>query len=235
MRAILVAAVAMAACGGDGVGPDLIGGAHFDIIAGNGQTDTIQARLQPIHIRLLSGQTPVAGAAVSFVLTDPDCGSVFAGFALTDAAGDVAELWDLGTKAKDCTLEARAVDPDGTPRVFTSIAATVEPGRPADGRIAYVLRGGGAQFTETDSIPTRSSTYLKDRHGNAVGWTATPLAAGPFTVGNWLVPTDTVGTMDADVSTRWGVMGTIRLRLCGRLANGRLDIRGSRDDIMPAC
>lgn len=102
------------------------------VISGEGQADTIGAMLPvPITVELLTegdAPEPIAGVSVSFVVVASGCGRPFAGNAITNAQGRASERWELGTKAGPCTMEARAVDVDGTPRVLASIASTIQPG-----------------------------------------------------------------------------------------------------------
>ena len=107
--------------------------AALSVVAGADQTDSIGATLATaITVRLTTADAsalPIPGTVVSFVVTSPNCGRAFAGSAATNADGRASERWELGTKAGACTMEARAVDADGTPRVLATVQATVLPGR----------------------------------------------------------------------------------------------------------
>lgn len=132
--AALFAVLALAAC--DSAGPEVIDlrtvPAALTVVSGDLQTDTISAMLAgPITVELVTaeGSQPIAGASVSFVVVQPGCGRPFAGSAITNAQGRASERWELGTKVGGCTMEARAVDADGTPRVLASLSSTIQPGK----------------------------------------------------------------------------------------------------------
>lgn len=56
-------------------------------------------------------------------------GSVFAGAATTNAAGEAREVWTLGTSAGDQEIEVRAVDQaTGEPLVYAKLTAKALPG-----------------------------------------------------------------------------------------------------------
>ena len=125
---------------GDGGNP--LAPTRLDIIAGNGQTDTVgQTLVSPVTVRVLSGtgaslsgsgaaDEPVVGQVVTFVVVGGG-GSVFAGTATTDSLGQVAEIWTFGRTAGVQQLEARAVRSDGTPIVFATATGTAVPESPA--------------------------------------------------------------------------------------------------------
>jgi hypothetical protein len=134
------------ACGESPAGPggdsDLLAPTRLDIVAGNGQTDTVgQTLVSPLVVRVLAGtgaslsgsgaaDVPVVGQVVTFVVVEGG-GSVFAGTATTDSLGQVAEVWTFGTAAGAQRLEARAVRSDGTPIVYATATGTAVPEAPA--------------------------------------------------------------------------------------------------------
>jgi hypothetical protein len=101
-------------------------GAHYEIAGGDEQTATPGAELpEPVVVRVLSADgAPVAGQIINFVVTEGG-GSVFAGRAITDAAGMARERWTLGDAPGANRLEARAVDStNGERLVFAMFHAT---------------------------------------------------------------------------------------------------------------
>lgn len=132
---LALALVAFSACS-DSAGPEepidlRVTPASLAIVGGMGQADSISALLaDAIRVELVTeaDPTPIPGVIVNFVVVEPNCGRPFAGSALTDSLGRAADRWELGTKAGTCTMEVRAVDSDGTPRVFASTTAMIRPG-----------------------------------------------------------------------------------------------------------
>lgn len=167
------------ACGDSG-GPSLEelleGPVFLSVIAGNFQADTIEAMLaDPLTVRLTSQEDgrAIGGATVNFVVVEEDCGRPFAGSAVTNDEGDAAERWELGTRAGGCTMEARAVKPDGTPVVYATMNATIEPGEPAYGWLI-----GGTSTGARDTLPLFSESLTTDRGGNTVRWEPS-IVSGP--------------------------------------------------------
>ena len=102
--------------------------ASLAVVSGGGQEGTVGEELpEAVVVRVTDAQgVAVPGLLVNFVVSD---GSVFAGSALTNTAGEARERWTLGLTAGEQTLEARAVDQTtGDPLVFGQITATANPG-----------------------------------------------------------------------------------------------------------
>ena len=178
MRYFALLAVALLGCGSatDPSVDDLLLTASLAVIAGNLQTDTIEAQLaDPLTIALKTDtEDPIPGALVNFVVVEEDCGRPFAGSALTDAEGLASELWRLGTEAGLCTMEARAVDSDGTAQVYATMEAIVESGWPMQGWL-YTDR----RMSDTDSLHLGwHSQPVVDREVNGIEWTAS-VVSGP--------------------------------------------------------
>lgn len=180
-RSLFVGWCGLAGCS-DAAGPEPFDlrtmPAALSVISGDAQSDTIGAMLtQPITVRLVAAEdsTPVAGASVSFVVVQPGCGRPFAGSAITNQDGRASERWELGTKAGSCTMEARAVDVDGTPRVLASVTSTVRPGAPhsVSFNVAPVTMFLGNSL-DTAALLTSAT----DRAGNAT--TAALSVEGPL-------------------------------------------------------
>lgn len=164
-------ALLLAGCGEDSTGPTpdelFRGPIALAVVSGAAQADTVQATLRtPITVRLTTGAAapvPIPGQTINFVVLEAGCGRPFAGSATTSSDGIAAERWELGTVAKTCTMEARAVDPDGTPRVFATVQATVLPGQAVQFR-AGAPRAASAWAGEWLDV----QPDVIDRHGNIV-------------------------------------------------------------------
>jgi len=163
----------------DSTGPEvdalLAGPVSFAVVAGDAQSDTIEATLpQPVTVRLqTTGEEarPIQGALINFVVLEEGCGQPFAGSALTDAEGTAAEVWALGTRTGECTMEARAVTSDGTPVVYSTAKATVLPGAPH-----VVQTPIPATAWVGQPIVLRDWITVEDRLGNTLtGHTAIPM------------------------------------------------------------
>lgn len=96
------------------------------IAAGDKQTGVVDHQLtDAIVAQVKDAQTlaPASGVIVNWVVVSGG-GHVFAGSALTDAQGLARERWTLGPAMGEQVLEARAVDENGVPVVFTRATAT---------------------------------------------------------------------------------------------------------------
>ncbi len=150
--------------------------ATLDIVAGDLQTRTVGTELpQQLVVRVLDDKgKAVEGQVVNFRVTAGN-GSVFAGTALTDAAGEARERWTLGTVAGDTQrVEARAVNPTtGAALVFAEFRAV---GTAA--AAASLVAVGSTALTGLPSLPLADSVavFVRDAYGNpvaghVVGWT----------------------------------------------------------------
>lgn len=233
--ALLLAAL-LAGCSDGGTGPTpeelLRGPVALAVTAGQAQSDTIGATLATaITVRLTTAgagpASPIPGQAISFVVLEPSCGRPFAGSATTNGDGIAAERWELGDAAKSCTMEARAVEPDGTPRVFATVTATVRPGKPVNfGSLSGAIYADSAeiQIRYTDGQPPRGGTLqaLRDRRGNVLAWTVggvtgtAVLREHPMpgnAIRTWLVPT-APGTGTLQLSASDGTLFPMEWRAC---------------------
>lgn len=130
--------LAAAACGGsDGAtAPIERGPIHMQVVAGNGQSDTIGVMLAtPIRVQAVRvdpatlAETPAANQLVNFVVVEEGCGRAFAGSAITDVNGNALDRWELGTTTGLCHMEVRTVDQlTGQPVVYASASAIIKPG-----------------------------------------------------------------------------------------------------------
>jgi hypothetical protein len=176
------------------------------LVSGEGQVDTVGQQVPlPLVARVLNASgDPISGQIVNFRVIKGG-GSVFAGAAISNADGQVQELWTLGTVAADSqVVEVRAVDPaTGEPRVYARFIATALPDSP----VAVTVESGNAQTvvagaTLSDSLLSR----VVDQYGNAV-----PGAAVTWSVtsgGGTLTRTADVSTQTGMVSTKWTPAGT---------------------------
>lgn len=169
--AILLAAVVLA-CGGDSTGdPTGPPAATLSVVleGGDAQAAAVDTRLpNPVSVGVMRAGSPAPGTVVSFVVTSEGGGRAFAGTAAANADGVATDLWELGTKAGEHTMEVRTVDADGTPRVWGSFTATALPGPAA--ALEYdmpdttlYLAGGSAQM----DVGVYGSRAW-DEHGNEI-------------------------------------------------------------------
>lgn len=233
MRHLTIAFALLAlACGGETTAPEptvdqLLADASLEIVAGNLQADTIEARLtEALAARLTDGTgAAIAGAAVRYVVPQEGCGEAFLGHTTTDANGEAVDVWDLGETAGECTMEVRALDSQGTPRVVTTFSATIRPGRPHFSTY-WVSDGYGAGI---DSVLVNKATQgIEDRAGNALPFTITVLS-GPFEATelehDWTLKATREGEAGTgEVTTPAGVWLELLLDTC-RDEQGRFFVR----------
>jgi hypothetical protein len=202
VAAALVAAVT--ACGGDLTLPDP-SGADMELsrVHGDGQSGPVgEALRDPIVVRLLTGDLPVAGRKIAFVLPD-ESGSVEPDTAVTNSAGEALTFWSLGPETGEHLLDAKLVtDTDGGPSVrFQAIAVAAGPD---------TLRALSPLFQpgrRGQSLPDPLVVTVRDRFGNAVAdypvtWEVT---AGEGEVSSTETPTDA----DGNASVSWTLGGRI--------------------------
>lgn len=177
--------VTTVACGGGGTEPPSARGPlHVSIVAGDAQSDTIDALLAtPIRIRASyqasdGSASPAAKQLVNFVVVEPNCGRPYAGSAVTDADGYAIERWQLGTKPGLCHMEVRSVDQQtGQPISYATASATIAPG--ATDTLTAADRW--MFFTGTTTSVRNLVWRAVDRHGNTVTHPAVMIeAAAPW-------------------------------------------------------
>jgi hypothetical protein len=112
---------------------------------------------------LLADSVPVAGQVVNFVIVNGG-GHVFAGSGTTNAAGEVRDLWTLGTVAGAQVLEARAVDDAGNPIVFDRVTAVADPGPAVN--LTVRAMDDTAAVGDTWELRKRVITAAWDQFGN---------------------------------------------------------------------
>lgn len=193
---LMLACVALTACGGDSpTGEGRRATAALSVMSGDAQEGVVgQPLTAPLVVRAVDADgRPVAGQLVNFRVTAGG-GSVFAGSAITNAAGVAQERWTLGPTAADTQrVEARAIDPEtGAAIVFAQFKAV---GRAAP-TATLTLVSGSAQSGPVGS-PLADSLVVeaRDRFGNrvagaTVSWTVT---AGGGTLALSTTTTDASG------------------------------------------
>jgi plastocyanin len=145
--AILFAAAAVAACGGD-YGGDLGGGPDPAALSaaraqpsGDGQSGTAgQDLATPLRIVVVRGGTPAAGEAVTWSATGTGA-TLTPGVATTDADGISTSIWHLGSEVGTQSAQATVTGADGSPVTFTATAAAPGGGGGGGG-------GGGSNAVE---------------------------------------------------------------------------------------
>lgn len=190
----LLSVVVLSACSGgesSAPKPPKLVPAALLVVSGDQQQDTVMATLsQPVAVVVTANGpsgaitmsspgspqattgVPVPNQIINFRVVDPDCGQPFAGTAITDAQGQAKERWELGTRAKLCHMEARAVDQvTGAPLVFDTATATAVAGKARVMVWADPYSVGGPKFTMApgDSLDLHTKIVaLRDSHDNPV-------------------------------------------------------------------
>jgi hypothetical protein len=145
----------------------------LQLVSGGGQTAQAGAALaNPIVVRLVAGNTPVAGATVSFAASSG--GSLSAPSAVTDGNGQAQVRWTLGSSVGTQTLTASSA---GVANLTVNATATAPP---ISISIQSILQGGLP--VNTAGIATGQSvtvTALVTQNGQPVsGATVTFGASG---------------------------------------------------------
>ncbi|HYG70220.1 MAG TPA: hypothetical protein VD838_21265 [Anaeromyxobacteraceae bacterium] len=129
---------------------------------------------------LMANEDPVPGVVVNFVVVEEGCGRPFAGSAVTDTIGRAKDLWELGGRAGECRMEARAVDPEtGAPMVFDTFFATALPGAPET--FDFPARVDVVAGTDPSTLASLV-TNVRDEHGNALDSFTVSIDAGTLDV-----------------------------------------------------
>jgi Big-like domain-containing protein len=135
-------------CASDVLLPDPVGGSEAPVALskydGDQQIGTVGEVLQsPLVVRVLSGDQPVAGRQVAFVLTqDPAAGIVSPDIATTNSEGMAVAHWTLGSVPGDHLVvaqlvgdtttqvaEFRAQAKPGAPDILSPVSELSQPGR----------------------------------------------------------------------------------------------------------
>ncbi|MGQ0813360.1 MAG: hypothetical protein ACT4O1_02725 [Gemmatimonadota bacterium] len=201
VRALIVLAFGIGACGGDSSGPPKAGPpATLTVVSGAGQQGAAgEALATPLVVKVADLQgLAVANAVVTFTVASGG-GTLSAAVDTTNAEGTASVTWTMGSTLGDARAEAR-VTGLVAPAVFT---ATVKAGAPATAaRISQLIGSSAGGFDVSDSVSIR----VADRFDNPVeGATVTfAVTAGGGTVGSATKTTDVTGV----ARTSWTLGGT---------------------------
>ncbi len=202
---VLLATVFLAACA-DSTEPSLGPPAALQIVSGDLQSDTVGHELPKLLVvRAVDAEgRPVQGQIINFRVVAGG-GSVFAGVALTDSAGEARERWTLGTVARDTQkVEARAVDTQtGAPLVFATFTAVGVPDRPTT---LQLVSGDDQEGDVGSAIGDSLFVMLVDEFGNGISnqgvtWTGD--------LGSLVSPDTAITDLEGNAAAEW----TIGLRV----------------------
>ena len=203
LAAVLVAAAT--ACGGDLTLPDPSGaGLDLSKVRGDGQTGPVgEALPDPIVVRVRTGDTPVAGREIAFVLPEGATGSVDPDTAVTNSAGEALTRWILGPETGEHTLEARLVTETSPPPPAQFVASAVAAGPDTLRAVSPLFQPGRRGQALDDPLVVA----VTDRFGNPV---AGYPVAWAVTVGEGeLSATETSTDEAGNTSVRWTLGGGI--------------------------
>jgi len=141
---------------------------RVSVLEGAGGSDTIGTHI-PVQVRVTrihdEAEHPF-GLEVLFLVQQDGCGRVERGRAVTNRKGEASDTWILGSVMDECTMEVRAVAPNGTLLGFTRFDVSITPGRPVEG---WLPRGTVARGA--DSVVVSGVSYpLYDRMSNPLEW-----------------------------------------------------------------
>jgi hypothetical protein len=200
-RTFSLAAFSLAAlgCGGDLSLPTSSGdGIALSIVDGNGQTGTVGQELpDPLIVRVASGDTPIPGHRIAFVVTgDPAAGRLEPDTAVTDADGRAVTHWVLGSEPGPHAVEARLVVTEPAPPPTAVFEASAVAGEPDTLRAVSPLSQPGRIGRAVPEAPT---VLVLDRFGNPVPGAAVTwdVMVGGGTVGSPTTQTDDSGKATA--------------------------------------
>jgi hypothetical protein len=204
----------------DPVGPP----AAVLIVSGNEQPALVGQELPaPLVVKVVDANNrPVQGHAVNFKVVSGG-GSVFAGTAITNAAGEARERWTLGTTtAAPQRVEVRAVNSaTGEAIVYAVFTATASPAAPAVLRLlGPPVRTGVVGTPLADSLAVRvADQYDNPVPGVSVSWA---VRAG----GGSVSPTSTVTDASGVSKTQWSFGNRTDSAQVAEAAAGTLAIVG---------
>lgn len=184
MCALLLASATVVACG-TSEAPRRLVPTSIAVVGGGDQSGVVGRELsQPLVIEVTdAGGRPVPGQLIQFRVTSGG-GSVFAGGAMTNAAGRAQERWTLGTRTSEAQrIEARAVDADTGAALFATFSATPLADAPA---AMVIASGDGQTGIAGAALGATLAVRVEDRYGNP----------DPAVVVTWVVE-DGGGTLEA--------------------------------------
>jgi hypothetical protein len=195
--AIVVLLAGAMGCASDVLLPNPAGGGDGPValtkVNGDGQIGTVGEPLpSPLVVKVVTGEQPVPGRQVAFVLTeDPGAGTITPDTATTDIEGKAVAHWTLGTAPGDHKVVAHLVG-DDTATLIAEFKAAAKAGAPDTLSPASVLAQPGRRKKAVGTAPL---VRVVDRYGNpvpevSVAW---QVAAGQGQVGAPITVTDTDG------------------------------------------
>lgn len=194
MKWLAAACIALAACGGDGTGSSKPGPpSALARPAGDGQSAAVGAALPtPLKVRVTdaSGKA-TANVSVAWAVTAGG-GSVTPGTSTTDANGEAAATWTLGTQAGAQTATATVAGV--APATFT---ATASAGAAAQ---ITVVSGADQLAVAGDDFARDLRFKVTDQYGNAVAGQAVTLSVNAALA--TLTGNGTATAADGTVATR---------------------------------
>ena len=170
---LLAALLALTRCGGESTGPAGPRPSAMAAVSGDGQTDTAGRTLpQPLVVKVTtSAGAGVSGIAVSWAVTAGG-GSLSASSVTTDAQGQAAVTWTLGTVAGagNNRVTATVAGLAGSPVTFTASARADRPAQLA------AVSGDNQTGTVGRQLAQPLVVAVRDRYGNpdsgvVVSWT----------------------------------------------------------------
>lgn len=257
---MLLLAATLTACGAgggsDGPASPVPGqvASRIEVVGGEAQVGAAGEELpSPVVVRVLDAAgAPVPGQAVNFVVTGGG-GSVFAGVAVTNAAGEARERWTLGPALGPQRLEARAVDSaTGAALVFATFEATAVAGRPSqvrvvtdplgpvlgaipDARVRVVDAGGnGVAGVPVTFVVTAGGGWLLEPEAQVTEQTRTTDDQG-FAAAFWFLGSSGAQRMEARVTGLAPALFSLPEPEPGpRVASIRCTLAGTVDGFPPA-
>ncbi len=146
----------------------------LQLVSGGGQSAAAGTALaNPIVVRVMSGNTPVAGVPVNFALVGTGSGSISASAVVTDAAGQAQVRWTLGSAVGTQTLVASVA---GVASLTITATATAPPVPPLSVSIQLPAStiATGASLTATIQVMSNGTPVA----GVQVSLTPTSTAGG---------------------------------------------------------
>lgn len=206
--ACLAALAALAACDSSSESLPRVGAALQEV-SGNDQSAAAGARVaNPVVVRVVDDRgRPVEGELVVFRVVSGG-GTLAAGTAQSDEAGEARDLWTLGTSsaaADSQRVEARLSLNSGGQAATVTFRATARPGAVTD---FVVLSGGAQEGSAGAALPAPVVGRAIDQFGNPV-----PGATVTWTVrsgGGQITPTSTTDAA-GNTSAAWVLGGEVNV------------------------